>query len=117
MSNSNSKSDEREFESNARTQKQKNDPLTEYNEKEPMTPAKIKEHEPTAVKRDSNDQTIVRGGGQTGTDSPEALEEYRRKGITKVSDDNDYNRNIHRTATISSRRRRTTTISRRFIRR
>ena len=74
MSNNNSKSDEREFESNTRTQKnQKNDPLTEYSEKEPMTPAKIKEHEPTAVKRDPNDQTIV-GGGQTGTDSPEALE-------------------------------------------
>jgi len=88
-SNSNSKSDEREFESNTRTRKnQKNDPLTEYNEKEPMTPAKIKEHEPTAVKRDPNDQTIVSGGGQTGTDSPEALEEYRRKGMTKVGDDN-----------------------------
>ncbi|HET7642040.1 MAG TPA: hypothetical protein VFK40_00910 [Nitrososphaeraceae archaeon] len=87
--NSNSKSDEREFESNTRTQKErKNDPLTEYNEKEPMTPAKIKEHEPTAVKRDPNDQTIVSGGGQTGTDSPEALEEYRRKGMTKVGDDN-----------------------------
>jgi uncharacterized protein YjbJ (UPF0337 family) len=28
----------------------KDDPLTEYREKEPMTPAKIKEHEPTAVK-------------------------------------------------------------------
>ena len=89
MSNSNSNSEEREFESNTRTQKnQKNDPLTEYNEKEPMTPAKIKEHEPTAVKRDPNDQTIVSGGGQTGTDTPEALEEYRRKGMTKVGDDN-----------------------------
>ena len=87
--NSNSKSDDREFESNIRKQKnQKNDPLTEYNEKEPMTPAKIKEHEPTAVKRDPNDQTIVSGGGQTGTDSPEALEEYRRKGMTKVGEDN-----------------------------
>jgi hypothetical protein len=26
----------------------KDDPLSEYREKEPMTPAKIKEHEPTA---------------------------------------------------------------------
>src|SRR4051812_13212133 len=26
--------------------------ITEYREKEPMTPAKIKEHEPTAVKRE-----------------------------------------------------------------
>ena len=89
MSNSNSNSDEREYESNTGTQKErKNDLLTEYSEKEPMTPAKIKEHEPTAVKRDPNDQTIISGGGQTGTDSPEALEEYRRKGMTKVGDDN-----------------------------
>ena len=28
----------------------KDDSLTSYREKEPMTPAKIKEHEPTAVK-------------------------------------------------------------------
>ena len=26
--------------------------MSEYREKEPMTPAKIKEHEPTAVRRD-----------------------------------------------------------------
>ncbi|MDQ3838222.1 MAG: hypothetical protein M3297_03025, partial [Thermoproteota archaeon] len=30
----------------------KDDPLTSYRDKEPMTPAKIKEHEPTAVKRE-----------------------------------------------------------------
>ena len=88
MSNSNG-SDEREFEEGAPgTQKnRKNDPLTEYSDKEAMTPAKIKAHEPTAVSRDPNDQKIV-GGGQTGTDSPEALEEYRRQGMTKVGDDN-----------------------------
>jgi hypothetical protein len=51
-----------------------------------MTPAKIKEHEPTAVKRDPNDQTIVEEG-QTGTDTQEAGEEYKRKGMTKVSGD------------------------------
>src|SRR5215211_1109668 len=45
-----------------------------------MTPAKIKDHEPTAVNRDPNDQTIV-SGGQTGTDSEEASEEYRRQGM------------------------------------
>jgi hypothetical protein len=28
------------------------DPLTSYRDKEPMTPAKIKEHEPRAVKRE-----------------------------------------------------------------
>jgi hypothetical protein len=46
-----------------------------------MTPAKIKEHKPTTVRRDPNDQTIV-DQGQTGTDSPEATEEYRRHGLT-----------------------------------
>jgi hypothetical protein len=99
MSNSNSNSDEREFEEGAPgTQKnRKNDPLTEYSEKEAMTPAKIKEHEPTAVSRDPNDQKIV-GGGQTETDSPEALEEYRKQGMTKVDDDN--------TTTISSGQQR-----------
>ena len=30
----------------------KDDPLTDYRDKEPMTHAKIKEHEPTAVKRE-----------------------------------------------------------------
>jgi hypothetical protein len=89
MTNNNSSSDEREFEEGAPgTQKnRKNDPLTEYSEKEAMTPAKIKAHEPTAVSRDPNDQKIV-GGGQTGTDSPEASEEYRKQGMTKVDDDN-----------------------------
>ncbi len=84
----NSNNNEREFEEGAAGTKKdrKNDPLTEYSEKEAMTPAKIKEHEPTAVSRDPNDQNIVEGG-KTGTDSPEALEEYRRQGMTKVGDD------------------------------
>ena len=88
MTNSNN-TDEREFEEGAPgTQKgRKNDPLTEYSDKEAMTPAKIKAHEPTAVSGDPNDQTIA-SEGQTGTDSEEALEEYRRKGMTKVGDDN-----------------------------
>jgi hypothetical protein len=88
MTNSNN-SDEREFEEGAPgTQKnRKNDPLNEYSDKEAMTPAKIKDHEPTAVNRDSNDQTMV-NTGQTGTDSEEALEAYRRQGMTKVGDDN-----------------------------
>ncbi len=59
------------------------DPLTEYREKEPMTPSKINEHEPTAVKRDPSDQTIT-SGGLTGTNTPEAQEEYRKRGMTKV---------------------------------
>src|SRR5688500_20401173 len=88
MANSDN-TDEREFEEGAPgTQKgRKNDPLTEYSDKEAMTPAKIKAHEPTAVSGDPNDQTIA-SIGQTGTDSEEALEEYRRKGMTKVGDDN-----------------------------
>jgi hypothetical protein len=59
----------------------KKDPLKEYDEKEPMTPAKIKEHEPTAVKRDS-DQKIAESG-QTGTSPEEAREKARKSGMTK----------------------------------
>ena len=36
-----------------------------YEGKDPMSPEKIKSHEPTAVKRDPNDQEIAEGG-QTG---------------------------------------------------
>ena len=45
-----------------------------------MTPAKIRENEPTAVKRDSSNQNI----GETGTSNPEdAREKDRRSGMTK----------------------------------
>lgn len=64
----------------------KSDPLKEYSDKEPMTPAKLNEGEPTAVKRDSGDQNIT-SEGQTGTDTPEAQEQYRKKGMTKVEND------------------------------
>jgi hypothetical protein len=76
--------DEREFEEGAAgtIKDRKNDPLTEYSDKEAMTPAKIKEHEPTAVKRDPADQKIAKHG-QTGTETKEAEEEYKRKGMTK----------------------------------
>ena len=57
-----------------------------YEGKDPMSPEKITSHEPTAVKRDSNDQEIAEGG-QTGTDSEEAKEKYRKQGMTKVSGD------------------------------
>jgi hypothetical protein len=60
----------------------KKDPLKEYDEKEPMSPAKINEHEPTAVKRDSSDQNIVEPG-QTGTNPEEAAEIARKKGMAK----------------------------------
>ena len=59
------------------------DPLTEYRDKEPMTPAKINAGEPTAVKRDPSDQKIT-SSGETGTNTPEAQEEYRKRGMTKV---------------------------------
>jgi hypothetical protein len=56
-----SEGQEREFEEGAAGTKsdRKKDPLKEYDEKEAMSPAKLKEHEPTAVKRDPSDQKIV----------------------------------------------------------
>ena len=57
---------------------QKDDPLTLYREKEPMTPAKIKEHEPTAVKREMTEKI-----GQTGTNAQDAAEIARKKGMAK----------------------------------
>ena len=59
------------------------DPLTEYRDKEAMTPAKIKEHEPTAVHRDPTDQKITEEG-QTGTDNEQANELLRKRGMTKL---------------------------------
>ena len=63
------------------------DPLTEYREKEAMTPAKINEHEPTAVKRDPNDQKITEPG-QTSTDDEKAKEQLRRSGMTQIDTNN-----------------------------
>ncbi len=85
MVNSNGNTDEREFEEGAAgTNKDRtSDPLNEYEEKEAMTPAKLKEHEPTAVKRDPNDQKITEPG-QTGTDDENAKEQLRKRGMTKV---------------------------------
>ena len=57
---------------------QKYDPLTSYREKEPMTPAKIKEHEPTAVKREMTEKI-----GKTGTNAQDAAEIARKKGMAK----------------------------------
>jgi hypothetical protein len=48
-----------------------------------MSPEEITSHEPTAVKRDPNDQKIAEGG-KTGTDTQEAKEKYRKEGMTKV---------------------------------
>ena len=81
MTNSN----DREYEEGvAGTNKErKSDPLTEYSDKEPMTPAKLVTGEPTAVKRDPSDQKIT-SEGDTGTNTSEAQEEYRKRGMTKV---------------------------------
>ncbi|MDQ3838515.1 MAG: hypothetical protein M3297_04520 [Thermoproteota archaeon] len=59
----------------------KDDPLTSYREKEPMTPAKIKEHEPSAVKREMTEK--ITEPGQTGTSPEEAAEIARKKGMAK----------------------------------
>ena len=58
------------------------DPTQEYDEKEPMSPAKIKQHEPTAVKRDPSEVKIVEPGKQS-TSSQDATEKARRSGMTK----------------------------------
>lgn len=56
-------------------------PLTEYESEEPMTHAKIKEHEPTAVKREMTEN--ITEAGQVRTDPQEAAERARRSGMTK----------------------------------
>ena len=82
-------SDDREFEEGAGTRSNKRkDPLKEYYEKEPMTPAKIKEHEPTAVKREMSEHIVE--PGQTGTNIEETAEKARRSGTTKETADTQY---------------------------
>ena len=56
-------------------------PLNEHKSSEPMTPAKIKEHEPTAVKREMTEN--ITEPGQAGTNPQEAAERARRSGMTK----------------------------------
>ena len=52
------------------------DSTSEYQDKEPMSPAKLKEHEPTAVKRKMTEKIIE--GGKTSID-PEGAKEIARK--------------------------------------
>ncbi len=84
-SSTSSSGQERQFEEGAPGTEvgRKEDPLTQYREKEAMTPAKEKEHEPTAVKRDPSDQKIVEPGQQGGTSTEEAREKARKSGMTK----------------------------------
>ena len=53
-----------------------------YKGKDPMSPEEITSHEPTAVKRDPD--TGIAEGGNTGTNTEEAKEKYRKEGMTKV---------------------------------
>jgi len=59
------------------------DSTQEYDEKEPMSPAKIKQHEPTAVRREPSDQKIVEQGQRTEASAEDAKEKARRSGMTK----------------------------------
>jgi hypothetical protein len=57
------------------------DPTREYDEKEPMSPAKIREHEPTAVKREMTERIVE--PGQQESDPERAREIARRSGMAK----------------------------------
>ena len=59
----------------------KDDPLSEYREKEAMTPAKIKSHEPTAVKREMTEKIVE--PGQEAVNPEEATETARKRGMAK----------------------------------
>jgi hypothetical protein len=74
----------RKFEEGAAgtTYRRGKDPTQEYDEKEPMSPAKIKQHEPTAVRRDPSELNIVEPGKQS-TNTADAKEKARRSGMTK----------------------------------
>jgi hypothetical protein len=84
VSSSSTSGQGRKFEEGAAgtTSKRTKDPTKEYDEKEPMSPAKIKQHEPTAVRRDPSDQKIVEPGKQ-GASGADAKEKARRSGMTK----------------------------------
>jgi hypothetical protein len=59
------------------------DSTKQYESNEPMSPAKIKGHEPTAVKREMT-ENITGGKNKTTTSSTEeAREKARRSGMTK----------------------------------
>ncbi len=49
---------------------------------EAMNPEDIASHEPTAVKRDLDND--IANEGEMGTDSPEALDKYRKQGMTET---------------------------------
>ncbi len=57
------------------------DSTKQYEVNEPMSPAKIKEQEPTAVKRDMTEN--ITEGETTSSTTEEAREKARRSGMTK----------------------------------
>jgi general stress protein YciG len=59
----------------------KSDSIREYEAREPMSPAKIKEHEPTAVKREMTEK--ITQGGKRATDLENAKEIARKSGMAK----------------------------------
>lgn len=65
----------------------KDDPLKSYKEKEPMTPAKIKEHEPTAVKREMTEKIVEPEKQSSSPDPKQSKEIDRNKGMAKGTAD------------------------------
>jgi hypothetical protein len=61
----------------------KDDPLNSYKEKEPMTPAKIKEHEPTAVERQMTEKIVEPEKQSSSPDPNQSKEIARNKDIAK----------------------------------
>jgi hypothetical protein len=59
----------------------KSDPTREFEAREPMSPDKIKEHEPTAVKREMTEK--ITEGGKRVTNPEEAKEIARKSGMAK----------------------------------
>ena len=59
----------------------KRDSTKEYETREPMSPSKIKEHEPTAVKREMTEK--ITQGGKRATNPEEAKEIARKSGMAK----------------------------------
>lgn len=72
----------RKYEEAGTTYQTGKDPTQEYDGKEPMSPAKIKQHEPTAVGRDPSEVNIVESEKQS-TNTEDAAEKARRSGMTK----------------------------------
>ena len=65
----------------------KDDPLKSYKEKEPMTPAKIKEHEPTAVKREMTEKIVEPAKQSSSPDPKQSKEIAKNKDVAKGTAD------------------------------